>query len=187
MNYEWDVFLSYRRSGIAGPWVQGILAPALRQWLPQFAGSARVFLDVDHGITAGQDWRTALGGALARTRVLVPVLEAEFFRSDWCVAEFATAMARRALTGVDLVVPVRLADGDFWSMEAKALQHEDFEPWNTLRRPSAAPKGYHEAVKRLCRSISGRLAQAPPWDPAWPVHTPPAPPPLPPPEPRWTG
>ena len=43
-------------------------------------------------------------------------------------------MARRALTGVDLVVPVRLADGDFWSMEAKALQHEDFEPWNTLRQ-----------------------------------------------------
>ena len=101
------------------------------------------------------------------------------------LAEFATMWKRRLATGNDVILPVRFADGKFYSPEAQALQHENFEEFSGYRRPSQAGLKYGSAVKRLCERIADLADQAPPWDPAWQSDTP-TPPVVDIPQPGWT-
>lgn len=185
MSYQWDVFLSYRREAPVREWVWRILAPALRQWLPQYATPApRLFLDIENGIPLGSAWSQALEGALRTSRCLVPVFNPPYFESEWCLAEFQTMLERRRVSGFDAIIPVQFADGNLFPPAARALQWAKFEPFNWYRRPSQTSRAFVDEVKGLCQVIVARSQAAPGWDPGWPVLTPSAPPPSPVPLPK---
>jgi len=180
MSYQWDVFLSYRREAPVREWVWRILAPTLRQWLPQYATPApKVFLDVDNGIPLGSAWSQQLEDALLTSRCLLPVFNPPYFDSDWCQTEFQTMVERRRLSGFDAIIPVQFADGELFPPAAKALQWATFDTFNWYRQPSRTSRAFVEGVKVLCQAIVARSKAAPAWDPTWPVVRPPPPvPPL---------
>jgi hypothetical protein len=184
MAYAWDVFVSYRRSGVAGQWVPRVLVPDLKKWLPQHAVSPRIFVDA-LDTPAGRDWELHIAGALQSAKVVLGVFEAEYFQSGCCVAEFETALRRRELAKTDLIVPLRLADGDHWDPRARALQFLDFERWNWVKDPPPR-RAWTEAVQLLCGRIAQQIEAAPAWNSAWPLCLPGGDDPAPLPEPLWT-
>jgi hypothetical protein len=182
MSYQWDIFISYRRIPLVAQWTHRIFAPAIRSWLPQFhQPDPRIFLDVDEdpglaGVAPGTPWAPALETALKRSRCLVPVLSAEYFDSEWCLAEFSTMLDRQQRTGAVVVLPIRFADGDFYSAEAKALQQiTNFERFNTYRRPGQVSQTFTKEIQKFCRLLRPHLLNAPTWDPHWSVRRPSAP------------
>lgn len=137
-----------------------------------------IYLDVDDdptlsGIQPGTPWVPSLETALKRTRCLVPVLSAEYFTSEWCLAEFYTMLERQKLTGHVVILPVRFADGDFYADEAKALEQiTTFEKFNTYRRPGQASQAFVREVQKFCKLLRARLTGAPAWDQDWEVIRP---------------
>jgi len=178
MSYQWDIFISYRRVPLVAHWTHKVFVPTLRGWLPQFhAPAPRIFVDVDQdptlaGIGPGTPWVPALETALQRSRCLVPVLSGEYFESEWCVTEFQTMFERQTKTGAVIILPIRFADGDFYSAEAKALQQIDLERFNTYQRQSQVSQAFVREVHKLCKRLHVCLAGVPPWDPDWPVVRP---------------
>jgi hypothetical protein len=178
MSYAWDAFISYRRSPLVSQWTHKVFVPTLRNWLPEYhSPSPRLFLDVDEnpalaGIPIGAPWQPALQDALKRSRCLIAVLSAEYFESDWCVAEFETIRKRQSKTDAQLIIPIRFADGSFYSQTARSLQHIDFEPFNTYRRPTQASRQFVSRVKSVAELLHNRLTAAPQWSASWRVVTP---------------
>ena len=88
MAYEYDFFISYRRSDDDWVrWTQEHFVRLLRSLLRPALGQVRVFVDQD--IEAGTAWPPRLAQALARSRLMVPILCRDYFRSDWCQLELA--------------------------------------------------------------------------------------------------
>jgi hypothetical protein len=98
-GYEFDVFISYRRSGTVPDWVHNHLHPLLRDCLAdELSRDPVIFLDST--METGVYWPVGLEWALRRSRLLLPVCSPQYFTSPWCVAEWGTMRAREAVTGM---------------------------------------------------------------------------------------
>ncbi|AXX31228.1 hypothetical protein APASM_3863 [Actinosynnema pretiosum subsp. pretiosum] len=126
-GYQFDVFLSYRRSGQgnAAAWVRDHFHRMLVDCLADELGRTEVFIDLE--VETGVEWPSLLRDALARSKVLVAVWSPPYFHSPWCLAEWWTMEAgERALAGTTrLVYPLRYSDGELFPEEAKLRQHFD--------------------------------------------------------------
>lgn len=169
--YECDVFISYRRANPVKSWVTGILAPILREWLPEALGrDAEVFLD-ETSIEPGLFWPDELAEKLVRSRCVLPVLNPGYFQRPWCLAEFETMLARQEAAGNNSVVPVQFSDGEHFDPRAADLQWVRMEEFNRLPTKHRAlhHMTFMRSVQDLCGILSKRIKAAPPFDPAW--HT----------------
>src|SRR5215472_2736632 len=98
MAYEWDVFLSYRRSNDWPMFVEKHFFPKFKHWLDTAAGRpSDIFFDV-HDIETGEQWPTKLANALAHSRTMVSLWTKEYFNSKWCESELKLMLARRNST-----------------------------------------------------------------------------------------
>jgi hypothetical protein len=179
MDYEYDLFLSYRRGAPVGDWVRNHFLPELKNWLPLELGRpARIFVD-DESIALGSSWPTALQNALRMSRCLLAVWSPDYFWHEWCVAEWQSMRERaRRLDLRDpgtIVLPVVFHDGDNFPEEAKDTQSLDFRP-HSIHVPAFAQTtryvDFIEAVKRLCAHLAPCVKKAPLWQPDWPIVTP---------------
>ena len=196
MSYEYDIFVSYRRTPPVSTWVQNHLRPQLEQWLgAAMTTQPRIFLDVD--LETGAVWPEALRHALSRSRFLVPVWSPAYFTSAWCLAEYRTMRAREDLLNLrsshnpeGLIFPIRFNDGAAFPHEAQEIQQCDLSRW-TYSAPSFAHTveyvEFERAVRALAEEISEKLPNAPAWNAAWPAETPEPPPEPIVPVPRWTS
>jgi hypothetical protein len=184
LSYEYDIFISYTRGGVTGEWVRNHFEPGLRGWLElTMLEQPRIFWDPDIG--TGQTWPNALRSALARSRIIVPVLTYPYFRSEWCRAELNTMIAReRALnlrTGQDLdglIYPVRFHGEDF-PPTIRTLQYRDMSRWAYAEpgfRETSLYLGFVDAIKAFAAELADRLPAAPDWAADWPECLPEAPP-----------
>lgn len=163
------MFVSYRRAQPVYRWVTQVFVPILRERLPESLGrDAQVFLD-EESIDAGTLWPESLEQALVRSRCVVPIFNPSYFQRDWCVAEFATMIARMEASGVHSIVPIQFSDGDFFDDRAKKLQWIRMEDFNELTTPSRARNrvAFMREIRKLCDVIAERIKNAPPFDPAW--------------------
>ena len=182
MSYDYDIFISYTRGGHAGEWVRNHFQPQLKGWLDQTMDRhPAIFWDPD--IQPGEQWPATLRHALAHSRIIVPVLNAPYFRSEWCLAELNTMIARAAVladadvTPRQLIQPVRFAGEDF-PEPIPSLQYKDMEEWaypGLVFQQTVQWLAFVDAVRDFARSIKAVLATSPPWAPDWPVRTPPPP------------
>jgi len=79
MDYEYDVFLSYRRFGLWPTWVEEKFLPLFCHWLgEELGGNVRVFFDKST-IETGQEWPLVLGKGLAQSCVLVALWSRTYF------------------------------------------------------------------------------------------------------------
>lgn len=185
MGYEFDIFLSYRRSGLgtAGRWVRQHFYPLLLDaYADECGGNLSVFIDL--GVEAGDHWPSRLESALSRSRLMVTVWSPPYFESPWCDAEWRTMCAREQAVGLagpcrphGLIYPVVYSDGDYFPREAQERQARSVKPWSYPREGYRESRDYDnlfDAVRLMAREIRDQLKAVPPWESGWPVVRPPA-------------
>lgn len=181
-GYEYDIFISYRRNGNVGRWVQNHFAPLLRDCLTdELPYDPRIFLDKD--MEVGARWPDELAHALSRSHLLLAVWSPPYFTSRWCLAEWRSILDRERMLGLGgpnsargLVYPIRFSDGDKFPIEAKNVLHEmSFKEWRLPYPQFAESQKYldfHQAVVKLAERLAPRFDSPPPWQPDWPILRP---------------
>jgi len=172
-QYQYDVYLSYRRANAWPRFVDTIFLPMLRHWLEAETGQPpKIFFDVDE-IETGHSWPHRLAHGIALSKVLVCLWSNEFFHSPWCQAELSHMLARidllRRQPPLPLILAAVIHDGDNIPSELQNIQRfaiqEYANPWLAHDSPNA------EVLSGLIRKFSTHVAhaiqQAPPCDPAW--------------------
>lgn len=175
-GYEHHIFVSYRRSDEDWVrWTRENFVRPLRSLLRPSLGDVSIF--VDENLETGVSWPLRLAQALARSRLLIPVLSRSYFQSDWCRLELAimyrreqTANFRTAANPWGLIIPVVIDDGDHFPPEIRQIQGDKI---HDFANPFIRIDGHkHEAFAEHLRivlipSIQTALGKVPPYDPTW--------------------
>lgn len=180
-GYQWDVFISYSRRGDVPEWMKNHFHPRLQNSLDgHMRDEPRIFLD--DGLEAGSVWPDRLEHALVRTKILIAIFSAQYFRSRWCLAEWDSFAQRERLVGRrgsgrqhDLIIPILFQDSDNFPEFARARQWEDLKQWNKPRsyyQDTPEYSGFHTRIEEIAARLARRLDQVPEWQPDWPVNRP---------------
>jgi hypothetical protein len=174
-DYEFDVFISYRRKGNPHNWVRNHFYPRLKDYLADQLPEDPV-LFIDEGMEVGSVWPDRLEEALVRTRILVPVLSPQYFRSPWCLAEWHSMAERERLLGHQgLIYPVLFSDSENFPSFARARSWHDLKKWNTpdlgFQRTKKWIK-FVEQIEQVAIELARRIDRVPKWEPGWPVERP---------------
>jgi hypothetical protein len=174
-NYEHHIFISYRRSdAVWMRWARENVAGGLRTLLRPALGDVKIF--VDEQIETGTRWPDRLARALARSRLLIPLLSRDYFNSEWCRLELALMLHREqqcqfrcsANTAV-LIIPFVYDDGECFPVEVKSLTfkniHEYANPF--VRTDCPAYIEITEMLRMECPRLIEAVNSAPPFNPDW--------------------
>jgi hypothetical protein len=175
-DYESDIFISYRRTDeVWVRWTRENFMRPLRSLLQPALGEVRIF--IDESIETGMTWPPFLACALARSRLIIPVLSRGYFQSEWCRLELAIMYRREQMTCLrtfenpwGLIIPVVIDDGDCFPPEIQQIQgeqiHEFANPF--IRIDSPKQEAFAERLRTmLCPSIQKALEKVPPFNPDW--------------------
>lgn len=182
MTYEYDVFISYRRSDTVGRWVSTHLVPRLQARLEDIAPSS-VRISWDQQMDSGSRWPDELKRRLRRSGLLLAVWSADYFRSAWCMAEWRSFRERESMLGLfseanprGLVYPIRYADGAHYHPEAQQTQcKKDFSRHNypdAAFSTSAKYMEFDDLVQEMAEELIAYLDSLPPWRDDFPVVEP---------------
>jgi hypothetical protein len=196
MPYQYDIFLSYRRSPLRSEWLTEHFVPLfwdiVREEIAAETGRAPagIFFDQSdlseetrkfdqYGIEPGENWRNKLRGAIKSSRCMVALWSPLYFHSEWCLIEWKSFAERhRSSEHPDLLVPISVHDGDRFPSDAQAAQYIKFGDFVFVGPGYKKTEDYIEFQKQL-RNLATRVARvvagAPPWE-DWSlyeaVHTP---------------
>lgn len=175
MAYQWDVFLSYRRSNDWPRFVEKHFLPMLQHWLDTVLGrKSDIFVDV-HEIETGDAWPYRLADGLAHSRTMVCLWSKEYFSSKWCALELAQMLARRKLlTGASgpppLILAVLIHDSEKVDPILEDIQRfalQDYcNPW--IAKGSRTAEHLSVEIRRLAQHVGKALNTAPEYDDSWP-------------------
>jgi hypothetical protein len=180
-DYQYDVFLSYRRAGSVPDWMRNHFRPVLEDCLAdEMTRNPRVFLDTN--IETATHWPAELERALRTSRLLLPVWTPQYFCSSWCHAEWQTMTRREEVIGLGtverphgLVHPVVYSDWENFPDEAKKIQARDMKPWAVPLPQFRVSRSYIDFYAEM-RLFAGELAKTiervPVWCADWPVIRP---------------
>lgn len=182
MAYEYDIFISYRRSPTVGEWVKNHFLPRLSARIDDVASEPiRIFCD--RQIASGANWPDQLKLNLKRSKLLLCVWSADYFRSPWCMAEWESFKRREEMFGLfsedqpnGLVCPVRFADGRHYHPAASVTQCvKDFSSLNfpdLVFREAAAYLEFDRAIQELASILLDQLETPPDWHNDFPISEP---------------
>jgi hypothetical protein len=168
MAYEHHVFVSYAHGDLWTPWVRKTFVPRLKGYLELEAGSLEIF--VDDQIQTGARWESVLKRKVARSKLMLSLISAEYFHREWCRKEMALMLEREdtlGLVGHDdnygLLIPIRLGDGDSFPNLIGRIQHHDFEAFADPDLPAGSLRAsnFNQNLKKLAKTIARTLPQAP--------------------------
>ncbi|WP_051386426.1 toll/interleukin-1 receptor domain-containing protein [Actinokineospora inagensis] len=182
--YEYDVFISYHRDNdTVARWVRNHFRKLLSDRLnDNMSEKVRVFTDDD--VAIGGEWPAVLKDALLAAKVLVVVCSPQYFRNEWCLAEWES-MARReqqeSVGAHGLICPVIYSDSYSYPDWAKRRHMRDFSDWSEPSphfQDSQDFLTFSREVRYLAEELTPRILRAPRWQSGWPVVMPdPEPPP----------
>ncbi len=183
MPYEYEIFISYRRSSTAGKWVQTHLLPRLSARINELAPQ-EVRLSCNSQLEGGVRWPEELKRRLQTSGLLLCVWTADYFRSPWCMAEWMSFKERETLLGMftqanpqGLVYPIRYADGQFFHPDAKNTQcRRDFSDLSypdEVFRLSEKYIAFDDLVTAMANDLVERLSTLPAWQADFPIVEPP--------------
>ncbi|MTD58253.1 TIR domain-containing protein [Amycolatopsis sp. RM579] len=175
--YEYDVFISYHRTGALVPaWVRNHFHPRLAELLDEnLPREAKIFFDEE--ITSGGKWPYEVRSALQRARIVVAVCSPKYFYDEWCLAEWYSMAKREQLVvpGQGLIYPVIFCDSANFPGYAHERRMRDLKNWNQPYahfQDAPAYLDFHREMERIAIELTGLLDEVPPWQPDWPVETP---------------
>lgn len=182
MGYEYELFLSYRRSSTVGAWVKNHFYPRLTARLDEIApGQVRVSCDLE--MNSGVAWPAELKRRLGCSGLLLAVWSADYFRSSWCMAEWRSFKEREKMLGLfsarkptGLVYPVRYADGEYYHPDAQLTQcRKDFSRLNypdEAFRSSARYMDFDDQIQEMAAELVDALRSVPAWQKDFPIQEP---------------
>jgi TIR domain len=175
-EYDYDVFISYKRGGIKGGWISEIFLPLFEEDLSQNLGRrAKIFLDTSD-IQPGAPWPQVLADTLAKSTCLVAILNPLYFTSDWCVAEFSVMYHRQnklreenALRiNQSLLAPfIRQGPTRHFPSYASQIQLLDYSKYNRIGEAFVRSDDYDELQKKITQDaalVAESVEKAPKWD-----------------------
>lgn len=175
MEYEYHVFLSYRRYGRWPEWTKKIFVPIFTHWLGEELGeNVEIFFDED--METGVTWPPRLVQALARSRILVPLFSRQYFNSSWCRLEFSYMLAREKYLGLrtaeqpsGLIIPAIIHDGNDLPRVARWIQAARLEEYSNafMLLESENATALSALIKRWVPDIVRAIRRAPPYDPTF--------------------
>lgn len=176
-DYDYDVFISYRKTHIGKAWVAKYFQPCLKEELQHFLGrEARIYFDEDD-IPIGAKWPKNLINALATSKCIVPVFCGVYFNSEWCSREFGVFYNRekecRVLSNREsqgLILPVLVRDGDHLPNVASEIQNlpmSDYYTRCSTLEESISFTEFEKLIQKLSNDIYESLKKAPKWDKCW--------------------
>jgi hypothetical protein len=179
-DYEYDIFISYRRRNPIMDWVRLHFFPLLQERLSGcLPDDPKIFVDWE--IETGSAWPQKLSSALKRSRCLVAIWSPEYFRSVWCLAEWQSMQEREKILGLKsednssgLVYAIRFCDGEYFPEEAQRTQYRDLERWNTkfaCFSETTAVLEFEREMKKVSEEIARILMRCPQWQ-EWPTILP---------------
>lgn len=176
-NYRYDVFVSYTRNPIVGEWVQNHFLSLFRHHLDNALGyHPEIFVDTQ-SISAGDTWPLQIREALSYSKCLIAVVSPPYFRSNWCMEECHTMLAREKLEGFGregngkgLVIPVIAGDGKHHPRYISNIQSADFRRF--VMKGGAfvdSPRylEFQDMMARWTEQVADVVQQAPDWKPHW--------------------
>ncbi len=170
VGYEFDVYISYRRGAPTTQWMETHFLPMFRSFLDmELPYSPNVFQD-ESSVASGTNWPPRLDAALQRSRCLVSLLTATYFRSDWCLRELFTFFEREKRTNTQLVIPIVLHKGEVFPDYIK--ERQQFDMRNFFITASAFSKtekyiDFESAIRDLVRQVAQVIKKSPPFDLGW--------------------
>ena len=174
-EYEFDVFVSYRRHGEWPAWIHEHFRPVFEHYLGEDLGrDPRVFFDTR--LESGDQWPNHLAKALGRSAVLVPLWSKTYFNSPWCVTECALMFRREEICGYRanrddvLVLPASIHDGDDFPEYARKVQFVKLNDYANVRlnRNGQTAEAMVDLIKAWTPRVATSVKRAPgDCDPAW--------------------
>lgn len=175
MDYEYHIFISYRRMDSDWiRWTRDCFKRPLESLLRPALGNIRVFFDEQ--IETGSSWPLRLATAHARSQIMIPILCRDYFNSDWCRLELALMYERerklnyRSISKPDvLILPFIIDDGSCFPAEVQDIQSESIHEFANpfMCKDSPRQENFAQHLRTCCGRIEGALQSAPPFDPAW--------------------
>lgn len=170
MDYLYDVFVSYKRHPEWTAWTRDHFRTLLEAYLTQsLPHPARIF--VDERIEVGADWVDTLATSLARSRIMVAIFSADYFRAPWCIHELDLMVGRSvAASGANgLVFPIVVHDGELIPKEVRRIQMENLSEFR-IAGMLKDTHDYHNFSKRMSKiapSVAASVQKAPPFEEKW--------------------
>ena len=168
-EYEKHIFVSYAHGKLWTPWVRDRFVPGLEGALEMETGHLEVF--VDDQIQTGARWDKVLRRKVARSKLMLSLMSAEYFRREWCRREMSLMLEREKALGFvphaenyGLLIPVRLGDGDCFPDLIGGVQHHDFGDFADPYLPAGSERAslFFQNLKRLAKTIAQTLPRVPP-------------------------
>jgi len=172
-EYEYDVFISYRRDQFRDAWLNESFIPLFTQLLQEDIAEVcqritrGIFFDQtalpDHkrqlrGLEPGDDWQEALRAAIKSSRCVVCLWSPLYFFSEWCQLEWTSFRQRGLSTQHTLVVPMSVHDGNSFPPGAKAMQAPDFSDYVVVGEGFRKTEAYVQFQKNL-KQFSQKVAK----------------------------
>ena len=179
MTYEFDIFVSYRRTDSIGLWVKNHLVPRLQLRLDEVAPNPiRIFCDFK--MADGVNFPAELKQRIKASSLLLGIWSADYFRSKWCMAEWESFRERQKQLNLftddytqGLVYPIRYSDGNYFHPEAQLVQcQKDFSKLNypdEVFRSSPKYLEFDDLIKQMADDLVARLDDIPAWRADFPI------------------
>ncbi len=194
MEYEHDIFLSYKRDRVQEEWIRDHFLPLLESDVSnEIAGrcgrpAMSIFFDkagatagteetIVRGLEPGAKWEPALQEAIRKSRCMIGLWSPNYFFSGWCLMEWKSFAEREQRTSATLVLPVSVYDGNNFPEDARAVQAFDISEFVNIGDGFKKSEAYvrFQAQVRLLASRAGGLVQAAPAFAEFPIVTSPPP------------
>ncbi|WP_197522906.1 toll/interleukin-1 receptor domain-containing protein [Actinokineospora pegani] len=179
--YEYDVFISFdRKAAHVAEWVTRHFAPMLKRYLQDNIGDVAVFTPA--GTRSGDRWPRLLERALLGARLLIPVCTPNYFRDEWCMAEWKSMEERERVLGMasrkipnGLIHPVIFGDSETYPSYAHERTPQDCREYaygGAFFESSADYLGFERLLREFAVELTAVLAGVPSWRADFPVRTP---------------
>ncbi len=175
MAYQYDVFLSYSRMPIHHSWVNDIFLELFEPYLTETLNQkVRIFKD-DKEIESGQDWSNRIKSALAHSKCMISIYTPAYFRSEWCVKEFAIMDYRQQQLGFTtlddprrLILPINIFDGVHFPKYATRFQYVDFRDfiWKGIEKTQPYIDFQRELLTWV-EQVAKAINECPDWNADW--------------------
>jgi hypothetical protein len=168
MDYEHHIFLSYAHGDLWSPWVKDMFVPRLQAYLQLEVG--RLEISADYQIDPGAQWSPNLKRRVARSKLMLALMSADYFQREWCRREMALMFERERHLGIEgsdanygLLIPVRLGDGLTFPDLIGRVQYYDFEDYADPDLPSGSTRAsnFNLKLRELARAIARTLPRVP--------------------------
>lgn len=176
-DYEYDVFISYRRRGEWPQWVKEKFLPLFDHWLGEELGyDCRIY--IDQNMETGISWPFDLAYALSHSKVLVPLWSKGYFHSAWCKAELAHMLAREEKCHLrtpimpgGLIIPAIIYDceGEDRPHCISHITSLGIQDCTNVRMApgSATEEELSLKIRNWVPSVANAIRSAPPYNPEW--------------------